>query len=117
MPDPRSSRNDPPPTLRRETAGLLLLLLTVVDAAVTFLMLRARSARELNPLMRWLWDQGELPFLVAKVSLTAAAVLWLMHGGGHRHVRLGLLVGFAIYLPINALHLLNLLLVAGARGA
>ncbi len=115
MPDHRSSRHAPPQLLRRETAGLLLLLLTVADAAVTYLMLRSSSVRELNPLVRWLWEQGELPFLVARISLTTAAVLWLMRGGGHPHVRLGLLVGFAIYLPINLLHLVNSLLLSGAR--
>jgi hypothetical protein len=115
MPDHRSSRHAPPRLLRRETAGWLLLLLTVADATVTYLMLRARSARELNPLVRWLWEQGDLPFLVARISLTTAAVLWLMRGGGHPHVRLGLLVGFAICLPINLLHLLNSLVLLTAR--
>lgn len=107
MPDPRSSRHDPPPRLRRETAGLLLLFLAALDAVGTLLVLRADRARELNPLVDWLWAQGELPYLAVKLALTAVALAWLLRRGEPRHVRLGLLAGFAIYLPVTALHMVN----------
>lgn len=107
MPETRPSRHAPAPRLRRETAGLLLLFLAAIDAVGTLLVLRAGRAQELNPLVDWLWTQGELPYLAIKLAVTAGALAWLLRRGEARHVRLGLLAGFAIYVPVTALHVVN----------
>lgn len=109
---PILGRPTPIRRVRRETVGLFLLFLAVVDAAVTVLMLRTQRGREANVVMSWLWEQDEHLFLAVKVLLTAAAILWLVRRGGPWHVRLGLLVGLAIYLPVNIVHLYNQLLLA-----
>ncbi len=90
-----------------ETPALLLLFLVAVDGLGTILMLRGQNGFELNPLMDWLFGHGEAAFLLVKMLLTSLTVGWLLRRARGRARRLALLAGFAIYVPIVALHILN----------
>jgi|GEM_PF-6721390 len=98
---------------RNEVAALLLLFLVAVDCLATVMMLRTQRGLELNPLMDWLYGQGEMYFLFGKMLLTSLAVAWLLRRARRREQRLVLLVGFAIYAPVVALHILNGAVIAG----
>jgi hypothetical protein len=102
------------PRLGRQVAGLLLIFLVAVDSVATLLILRSQNGFELNPLMNWLWGHGEGVFLLVKMLLTTIAVAWLLRRADGRSLRIGLIVGFAIYLPLTALHIYNGIYVQGA---
>jgi len=106
---PRDDQPPAPPRRRlgRETAGLLLIFLVAVDTVATLLILRQSHGFELNPLMTWLWGHGEGVFLLVKMVLTSAAVIWLLRRADKRSLRIGLIIGYSIYLPIVALHIYN----------
>jgi hypothetical protein len=63
--------------------GLLVLLLSCVDALLT-LNLLGKGAIEANYLMAQLLDVGTRPFVLIKVAITAACVLFLLM---HAHFR------------------------------
>ena len=102
------------PRFGRELAGLLLIFLVAVDSVATLLILRGQHGFELNPLMSWLWGHGEGVFLLVKMLLTTLAVAWLLRRADVRSLRIGLIVGYAIYLPLTALHIYNGIYVHGA---
>jgi Domain of unknown function (DUF5658) len=112
-PDDRTGRTTRPP-LGRDLAGLLLIFLVAVDSVATLLILRSQHGFELNPLMNWLWAHGEGVFLMVKMLLTSLAVAWLLRRADGRSLRIGLIVGYAIYLPLTALHIYNGIYVHGA---
>jgi hypothetical protein len=95
------------PRLGRQLAGLLLIFLVAVDTVATILILRREHGFELNPLMNWLWGHGEGAFLFSKMLLTSIAVAWLLRRAHGKFLRLGLIIGFAIYVPIVGLHIYN----------
>jgi hypothetical protein len=64
--------------------GLLVMLLSCVDALLTLFLLD-RGAYEVNYLMARLLDMGVRPFILAKIIITAAGVLFLLM---HAHFRL-----------------------------
>jgi hypothetical protein len=57
--------------------AVLLLILTVVDGAVTLLLLGA-GCEEINPAMGYLLRQGPLQFLLGKYLLTTAGLPFLL---------------------------------------
>lgn len=63
--------------------GLLIMLLSCLDALLTLTLLD-KGAYEANYLMAQLLEIGIRPFIVAKVVITAAGVLFLMM---HAHFR------------------------------
>ena len=101
------SGRDVLPRFGRELAGLLLLFLVAVDCVATVIILRRDHGFELNPLMNWLWSHGEQVFLLCKMLLTSLAVAWLLRRADGRRLRIGLIIGFAIYVPIVGLHIFN----------
>jgi Domain of unknown function (DUF5658) len=64
--------------------GLLVMLLSCVDALLTLFLLD-KGAYEVNFLMARLLDIGVRPFILAKVVITAAGVLFLLM---HAHFRI-----------------------------
>lgn len=64
--------------------GLLVLLLSCVDAMFTLTLLD-KGAYEANYLMAQLLAVGDKPFVIAKVVITAAGVLFLLM---HAHFRI-----------------------------
>ena len=56
---------------------LLLLVMTVVDGAMTLMLLDGGS-EEANPVMRFLLERGPVFFLIGKYALTAAGVPFLL---------------------------------------
>jgi hypothetical protein len=64
--------------------GLLVLLLSCVDAMLTLTLLD-KGAYEANHLMAHLLSIGDKPFLVTKIVMTAAGVLFLLM---HAHFRI-----------------------------
>jgi len=63
--------------------GLLVLLLSCVDAMLTLTLLD-KGAYEANHLMAHLLSMGDKPFVVTKIAITAAGVLFLLM---HAHFR------------------------------
>jgi hypothetical protein len=63
--------------------GLLVLLLSCVDAMLTLTLLD-KGAYEANHLMAHLLSIGDKPFVVTKIAMTAAGVLFLLM---HAHFR------------------------------
>jgi len=63
--------------------GLLVLLLSCVDAMLTLTLLD-KGAYEANHLMAHLLSMGDKPFVVTKIVITAAGVLFLLM---HAHFR------------------------------
>ena len=64
--------------------GLLVLLLSCVDALFTLTLL-SKGAYEANYLMAQLLEIGHQPFVITKVAVTAAGVLFLLM---HAHFRI-----------------------------
>jgi hypothetical protein len=64
--------------------GLLVLLLSCVDALFTLTLLN-KGAYEANYLMAQLLAMGDKPFVIVKVAITAAGVLFLLM---HAHFRI-----------------------------
>jgi len=64
--------------------GLLVLLLSCLDALLTLTLLN-KGAYEANYLMAHLLHIGDRPFVIAKVAITAAGVLFLLM---HAHFRI-----------------------------
>ncbi len=64
--------------------GLLVLLLSCVDALFTLTLLN-KGAYEANYLMARLLEIGHQPFVITKVAVTAAGVLFLLM---HAHFRI-----------------------------
>ena len=56
---------------------LLLLGMTIADGLIT-LDLIENECEEVNPVMRWLLDQGHVPFLAGKYVLTASGLPFLV---------------------------------------
>ncbi len=86
------------------TFFLTVLALCLLDALITIRLLQA-GGEELNPVMRFLLQFGEAPFLVVKFGLTALALLFLLiHKEYHvarrrfriRHLMAGALVVYAL---------------------
>jgi hypothetical protein len=57
--------------------AVLLLILTVIDGAITLVLLKA-GCEEVNPAMEYLLRRGPLSFLLGKYALTTAALPFLL---------------------------------------
>lgn len=68
---------------RLVVTGVLVLLMSCADAMLTLTLLK-RGAFEANYLMAQLLEIGEAPFIVTKIVITAACVLFLLM---HAHFR------------------------------
>ena len=85
--------------------SILLLVGNLVDGLCTLLLLQLDLAREVNPLLAWIYGMSPVSFMVTKLALvqTGLLMLWM-----HRHVRaaqVGLQVGATAYAGIVAYHI------------
>jgi hypothetical protein len=87
------------------TVALLVLFLSAIDSIATVYLLRHGLGTELNPLMRWLMSQGDAPFVLFKLLLTALCVRWMVQRSAHPYARVAALVGLSIYFPVVVLHI------------
>ena len=62
---------------RSFTLAVLLLVLTIVDGAITLMLLGA-GCEEINPAMDYLLGRGPLHFLLGKYALTTAGLPFLL---------------------------------------
>jgi len=84
--------------------SLLLFLLNWLDAQLTILWVRGGVATEGNGLMAYLLDQGNAPFLSAKL-LVGALVAYTLYRFSHIALaRRGLQFVLALYLALMCLH-------------
>jgi hypothetical protein len=84
--------------------SVLLLVGNLVDGLCTLLLLQLDLAREVNPLLAWVYALSPVSFMVTKLGLVQSGLLmlWL-----HRHLRaaqVGLHVGALTYAGIVAYH-------------
>jgi len=93
--------------LPASTLAMVLIFLAGLDSFATILVLRRQVGVELNPIMRWLLDQGDVTFLLVKLLLTALCARWIMYRAWHPYARIAALVGLSIYLPVVVLHIVN----------
>ena len=84
--------------------SLLLFLLNWLDAQLTILWVRGGVATEGNGLMAYLLDQGNAPFLLAKL-LVGALVAYTLYRFSHVALaRRGLQFVLALYLALMGIH-------------
>jgi hypothetical protein len=84
--------------------SLLLFLLNWLDAQLTILWVRGGVATEGNGLMAYLLDQGNAPFLSAKL-LVGALVAYTLYRFSHLALaRRGLYFVLALYLTLMGVH-------------
>jgi hypothetical protein len=84
--------------------SVLLLVGNLVDGLCTLLLLQLNLAREVNPLLAWVYGMSPVSFMVTKLALVQSGLLLLWM---HRHVRaaqVGLQVGAIAYAGIVAYH-------------
>lgn len=86
-------------------ATLALLVCNVTDGLFTLFFLQRALAEELNPLMRWAYEQGPLVFMALKLLIVHAGVVLLCLHRDLGASRVALRVGACVYLGINAYHL------------
>lgn len=82
----------------------LLLLGNLLDGMFTLVLLQLNLARELNPLMDWVYRLSPVSFMVAKLALVQLGMLLLWLNRGFRAARAGLMAGAALYAGIVAHH-------------
>ena len=83
----------------------LLLLGNLLDGVFTLVLLQLNLARELNPLMDWVYRLSPLSFRVAKLALVQVGMLMLWLHRGVRAAQLGLMAGATLYAGIVLHHL------------
>ncbi len=82
-----------------------LLFLVAIDSLGTLLILRADRGVEVNPLMAHLLELGEVPFVVTRLIVAGLCTGWVLWRADRPYARIALLAGFALYLPIVAMHI------------
>ena len=84
--------------------SLLLFLLNWLDAQLTILWVRGGVATEGNGLMAYLLDQGNAPFLSAKLMVGALVAYTLYRFSHVALARRGLQFVLALYLTLMGVH-------------
>jgi hypothetical protein len=54
--------------------ALIITAICMLDLATTLFWISQGHAREGNPVMAWVWDQGHVPFIAVKILTFAPAV-------------------------------------------
>jgi Domain of unknown function (DUF5658) len=93
--------------LPASTLAMVLLFLAALDSFATIAVMRRHVGIELNPIMRWLLQQGYSEFLLTKLLLTALCARWIMRRELHPYARVAALIGLALYVPVVGLHIFN----------
>jgi hypothetical protein len=105
------ARRAPPPAvlfgLPATTLAMLLMFLAAMDSFATVRYVGSELGRELNPIMLWLYGQGEAAFILFKLLLTGLCVQWIVRRGSHPYARVAALAGLSIYVPVVGLHIVN----------
>ncbi len=83
---------------------LFFFTLTVIDSVSTLVYL-GKGGQELNPVARWMIEQGGIFFVVAKGVLSGLCLLFVLLHKNFKPARLALGVGFAFYFALGAYHL------------
>jgi hypothetical protein len=84
--------------------SLLLFALNWLDAQLTIVWVRAGAATEGNGLMAYFLDHGNVPFLVAKLSVGALVAFTLYRFSHVTLARRGLHFAIALYLMLMLVH-------------
>jgi hypothetical protein len=107
----RDDGNDPVPLvfgLPASTAALIVMFLVAIDSLATILWLRSGHGQEINPLMRWVNEEGgDSLFLLVKLALTGLCMLWVTHRASRAYARIAALSAIAIYGPVVGIHIYN----------
>jgi hypothetical protein len=86
--------------------ALLLLLLNILDAVFTLETIEGDASLELNPVTRWLLEQGPIWFVASKALVVAVCLLFLTVHKTFRWVRGALHLLLALYAALFAYHLI-----------
>jgi hypothetical protein len=84
--------------------AVLLLVGNLLDGLFTLVLLQLNLARELNPVMDWVYQISPVSFMVAKLALVQFGMLMLWVNRGVRAAQLGLRLGAAMYAGIVLYH-------------
>ena len=84
--------------------SLLLFALNWLDAQLTIFWVRGGFATEGNGLMAYLLDQGDAPFLLAKLSIGALVALIFYRFSNVALARRGLHFALCLYLTLMLVH-------------
>lgn len=82
----------------------LLFTLNFLDAVLTIYWVRNGFASEGNELMARLLDIGDLPFLLVKIAVGAAAAIVLWRWENLRLARYGLALALCVYTGLMGVH-------------
>jgi len=76
----------------------LLVLLNIMDASVTLVCIDLGIAEEINPLMKFFLEKGEIWFILAKFAgvLTACYIFWRLRA--EKSAQIGLKIAVSAYL-------------------
>jgi hypothetical protein len=84
------------------------MFLVAIDSLATILWLRSGHGYEINPIMRWVNEEGgDSLFLVVKLVLTGLCMLWVTHRASRAYARIAALSAIAIYGPVVGIHIYN----------
>lgn len=83
---------------------LIFYTFTVFDSVATLFYLR-KGGEELNPIAKWMIEQGNIEFVLIKGGLTAICVLFVMLHKNFRYARVSIAVGFAFYAALTLYHI------------
>lgn len=84
--------------------SILLFCLNWLDAQLTVLWVRGGVASEGNGLMARLLEMGDVPFMLVKISIGAAAAYILYRCSRYKLARRGLSLVLGLYLALMVVH-------------
>jgi hypothetical protein len=90
-----------------ERSLLALVILNMLDAISTHWALKLRVAEEVNPIMRWAWNQSPDLFWILKMGFVAIAILLLGAFAPEKVARQTVLAGCGLYAVIILIHLVG----------
>ena len=83
----------------------LFFVFTVVDSVSTLIYLQ-KGGIEVNPVARWMIEQGPDFFILAKGILSGACILFVMVHKNFKYSRLAITMGFLFYLALTIYHII-----------
>ena len=88
-----------------ELIALLILIMNFIDGLSTLYLVNTQIATESNPLMAFLMNTHPLLFIAIKILLVTICTAVLIKYKDYKLSKIGLWIGFAVYLFIICWHL------------
>jgi len=84
---------------------LAFFFFTVVDSVSTLVYLD-KGGREINPIARWMIEQGDDFFILTKGVVSGVCILFVMVHKNFKYSRVAIIFGFLFYLALTVYHII-----------